>query len=141
MNEDKIKQIALQVFQEQLAKTQFDVSSMPYHTHNQTDSPRIPPTSVLNFVNLPATKGTETSGVISTDNIGVSYPPFPTVYPIPIITGYGVGVYSQFNGGEAPVGSSLMFQNVGLDLYQLWIRTVDADDVPIWVGVDLIERA
>lgn len=41
MNEDKIRQIATEVFNEQLMQTQYAVSSIPYHLHNGTDSPQL----------------------------------------------------------------------------------------------------
>lgn len=132
MNEDKIKQIATEVFNQQLRSTQFNVSSVPYHLHNQTDSPNIPPTSVTNFVALPATTG----GVLSATNIGVSTPPYGIIYPTPVINGYGVGGFSQFNEGNAPFGTMLLFQNSGIPLYQLWVMLEDGLGNPQWVNID-----
>ncbi len=41
MDEDKIRQIAQQVFDENSSVNQFAVSQTPYHTHNGVDSPTI----------------------------------------------------------------------------------------------------
>lgn len=139
MNEDKIREIALQVFQEQLAQTQFNVSSVPYHEHNQTDSPRLPPTSIINFVALPATTDNVTSGVLSKNNISVSTPPYGIIYPTPVIRGVGAGVFNAFNGGDAPFGSFVCFMpnNATTNPPQLWIRLENTLGDPTWYGVNL----
>lgn len=137
MNEDYIKKIAEQVFNEKLEATQYSFKSIPFHTHNQTDSPRIPPTSVLNFATLPANNGTVTSGVLSTNSISVSEPPYGVIYPTPVIRGVGVGVYSTFNGGDAPLGSTVAFMTPGLGVWELWVMLEDASGVPHWYGTSL----
>jgi hypothetical protein len=134
MDEQKIKKIALEVFQSQLKQSQYQVTPVPVHIHNGTDTPRIPPSSVINFVSLPST--VSTNGVLSPDNIGVAQPPFATIYPLPIINGYGVGAFSQFNGGDAPYGSMVGFQN-GSTVQQLWVMMTDNAGDPQWKGIDL----
>ena len=135
LTEQQVRDIATEVFQTLSAQSQFNVASIPSHIHNQTDSPRIPPTSVTNFVPMSGFKtGTlgNTSGVISPDNIGVSTPPYSIIYPTPIIHGYGVGDFSQFNGGTAPVGTLIGFMTDAL-VWQLWILMPD----DTWRGVNL----
>lgn len=121
-NEQKMREIAKQVFNEELLKTQFGFNSIPFHVHNQTDSPRIPPTSVINFVALPS-KNTSNdpdgvpssySGVASVDNVSpfVSVNP-PIVYPTSVVEGFGNGGgspdYSVFHGGNATTGTVVPF--------------------------------
>lgn len=137
MNEEKIKEIAKQVFDENLQATQYGFNSIPFHIHNQTDSQQIPPTSVFNFKVLPANNGTVTSGVLSKNNISVSKPPYGVIYPTPVIRGVGAGVYSNFNGGNAPLGSTVAFMTPGLNIWQLWIMLEDVNGDPHWYGVDL----
>lgn len=43
--EDKMKKIAEQVFDEKLKQTQYSFKGLPFHTHNGTDSPKIPESS------------------------------------------------------------------------------------------------
>lgn len=53
--EQKIKDIAEQVYDEQSAADQFAVSTVPFHTHNGSDSPRISFTDLVNrneFINI-----------------------------------------------------------------------------------------
>lgn len=134
-NEQKMRQIAKEVFDQELAKTQYGFSSIPFHTHNQTDSPKIPPTSVNNFASLPATPG----GVLSPDNISVSQPPFGIIYPNPVIRGVGVGSFSAFNGGSAPLGSMVVFlpPDSTVDAPNLWIMLENSLSEPTWYGVNL----
>lgn len=137
MNETQVRQIFQEMFQQQTGQTQYQVSSIPSHVHNGIDSQKIPPTSVTNFIPLPAnnTGDSTTAGVLSTNNIGVSTPPFNIIYPFPVIRGYGVGTFSGFNGGTAQFGSAVIFMND--TLYQLWIRLEQGDGTPIWAGVTL----
>lgn len=128
MDEQKIKDIAIQVFKEQLGQSQYKVTSVPAHSHNQTDSPRIPPTSVTNFAALPAGE----TGVLSKNNISISFPPYGIIYPIPVIRAVGVGPFSAFNGGDAPLGSMIVF--MGPAGNELWIMLEDLAGVPTWYG-------
>lgn len=153
MNEDQVKKIAKQVFDEQLAQTQYGFSSIPFHIHNQTDSPILPPTSVGGFVPLPANNptgvvspkvlnpsgpGTESQIVNHRATTHAQQPPAVYVFPVPIIYGYGVGGYSAFNGGDAPIGSLVCFSNAGTTA-QLFIKvqTGESPDTFIWRGVTL----
>ncbi len=131
IDEQKVKEIALKVFQEQLGQSQYQVTAVPAHSHNQTDSPRIPPTSVTNFVALPANNAvtpdavSPKNGVLSSGNISPFNPPYGIIYPTPVIIGFGSGGgspdYSAFNGGIAPTGSLVAFFNESLRFGQLWI--------------------
>lgn len=145
MNEQQIRGLIEQVFDEKLKQTQYNVASIPYHVHNQTDSPRIPPTSVIGYVPLPSTTGGIVNPVILDTQIinnrattNKPNPPEIDVYPLPIIYGYGVGVHSAFNGGDAPVGSLVCFSNAGTTA-QLFIKiqTGESPDTFIWRGVTL----
>ncbi len=106
----------------------YAVTQVPVHTHNGIDSPKIDADDIPQFVPLPATPG----GVVSPDVLdtqtindivlGSQNPPTIYVNPVPIIYGYGVGVHSAFNGGDAPNGSAVFFEN-GLSLSKLYIKT------------------
>jgi hypothetical protein len=48
-----------------------------------------------------------------------------------------VGVYSQFNGGSAPEGTSVLFRNTGLPLHQLWFKVPTFGAGAEWAGVTL----
>ncbi len=115
--------------------TQYNVAAVPTHTHNGVDSLNFPALNLSGFYALPSTPG----GVVSpgllgnqgvaqgSTNIGYGYQAtgaqatFP-VFPVPIIYGHGVGVDSQFNGGSAPEGSIVIFDNPG-SVHQIWWRS------------------
>lgn len=149
MDEIKMRQIAEQVFTEKLRATQYGFQSQPFHTHNGTDSPNLPFASISNTVPLPA-RGT---GVISLTTLntqtftlgteavngsgGLLNKPLKStvyVYPTPIIYGYGVGVHSAFEGGDAPFGTLLCFSNAGT-MAQLFIKVDDGNGTGgVWFG-------
>ncbi len=132
MERDEIKKLIKEVFQEELGKTQFGVTAVPVHTHNGTDTVKIPPTSVFNFTNLPSNNTSNDrngvpdpyAGVVSTDNISpFADPVLSIIYPTPVIVGFAPGDYSVFNGGDAPLGSTVAFYEnpTSGTLAQLWI--------------------
>lgn len=133
MNEQQIRQIV----REELRKAQFNVSSIPFHIHNGTDSNRIPLRSIVESAELSAVLGPSASesGVLNPINIGVSTPPNPTIIPVPIIQGYGVGPFSTFNPGLAPIGSLVVFENNGTNVELLVY--IDGGVGGIWKGVTL----
>lgn len=135
MNKDEIIDLINQTINQKTQDAQFNVSAVPFHVHNGIDTPQIPPTSVTNFVPLPAT----TEGVLSKLNISVSTPPYGIIYPTPVIRGVGGGVFNVFNGGDAPFGSLLAFlpNNATTNPPQLWIRLENSLGVPTWYGVAL----
>ncbi len=101
----------IQIVQNYLQSSQYNVGAVQSHIHDGIGSTKIPPTSVTNFVPLPANSGSgaNTAGVLSPLNIGISIPPYGIIYPTPVIRGEGVGDFSAFNGGVAPFGSFLSF--------------------------------
>ncbi len=146
MNEQEIRKIIQEEIKKAAQTAQYGVTRVPVHTHNNIDSPNLPPHSVTGFQNLPANQTPAASagvlGVLAgqsvsgppSDPLVISPSTIPTllpqisVFPIPIIYGYGVGVHSAFNGGEAPNGTVLFFSN-GLTLSGLWVKTPDG-----WYG-------
>lgn len=143
MNEDQIRQIV----QDELSKSNIGGSfnTVPYHIHNNSDSPQLVPQSTKGFTPLPslpnlgATPSVD-NGVFSPQNLfglSVSSPQAPGtfvplaattyVYPVPVIFG---GMGTLFNGGVAPIGSIVAaFTSSG---YELWVRYDDS-----WHGVAL----
>ncbi len=129
---DEAKKAAEDVYNQK--GNQFGVNQTPTHSHNGVDSPILPTTSVGGFLPLPATIG----GVVSPDILvnqsivqgpsyrgygylsGTSQTVFP-VYPIPVIYGHGVGDDSEFNGGKAPAGTVIFFEN-GPTIAGLWVN-------------------
>lgn len=141
MSPDQIKElvqtearrIALEVYSQK--GTQYGNPQVPVHIHNGIDSPIVSAADIGGFLPLPATPG----GVVSPGQLGNqvvvqgnssrSYGNFSTVsqavfpiYPIPLIYGSGVGPDSAFDGGTAPLGTVLFFEN-GLTLSGLWVKT------------------
>lgn len=146
MNEQQVKDIATQVFKDLSTQAQFNVTPVPIHLHNQIDSPKIPPTSVTGFVALPANNpnGVVSPVTLDTQKVnnfdttkGINQQPL-YAYPLNIIYGYGVGVHSAFNGGDASEGSVICFSNAGTTA-QLFIKvqTGNSPDTFIWRGVTL----
>lgn len=136
MNEDQIRKIASEVYFE--LGTQYGVASIPTHSHNNIDTNSIPALSVNGFQALSGKNGPSvaTSGVLSPKALGnqgvaqgstlIGYGYLATgkiaqfiTFPVPIIYGHGVGVDSAFNGGIAPAGTILLFNNPGTST-QLW---------------------
>ena len=121
--------------------TMFNVADVPTHTHNNIDSVSIPSTSVDGFYPLssaPNILGSE-GGILAPANLGNQivtqgshlrgYGRFQSVgnssfttFPLVIINGNGVGVDSQFNGGNAPEGTMIFFNN-GSTISGLWVRS------------------
>lgn len=137
MDENKIREIVRDEIARNKQQSQYAVNRVPVHTHNGIDSPNLSPTSTQGFVPLPS-NGTPvgSEGVLGLlgaqtvngpPNTNASFnPPTVVVYPIPTIYGFGVGVNSAFNGGEAPQGTVLMFDNNGsATLSFLFIKTAD----------------
>lgn len=128
MVQKEARDIAMQVYKEQATK--YGVASVAFHTHNNVDSPRLSSGSIQEMNVLPATTGGVANlDILDTQTInkvyaqGVLNPPTVYTYPAPIVFGHGVGTASQFNGGSAPNGTVLIFNN-GLSqaLNQIWWR-------------------
>lgn len=102
-DEQKMRMIAQQVFQEMSNQDQFRVSSTPNHVHNGVDSPQLDPKTILNFQTLGSGPGevvSENTIVTATFSTSIDGP--LTVYPVPIVHS---GVAGGFNGGKAPEGT------------------------------------
>lgn len=111
--------------------TKFGVGDTPLHKHNGVDAPKLPLSSIDGFLTLPANG----AGVLSPSGIGIpdgnngqsvntsgiGIPPTVIIPQTPIIYGHGVGSWSQFNGGDAPLGTMLFFENGGT-IAGLWIN-------------------
>lgn len=113
----------------------------PYHVHNNTDSPQLPPSSTKGFTALPSLPNKAasfiTNGVFSAHNLvnetiinstnGSQTPAQSYCYPLSIIFG---GTGTTFNGGIATTGT--MVAAITGDGYEFWIRYDDS-----WHGVNL----
>lgn len=123
-------------FQEKQKEQQFQISKIQNHTHNGTDTQKIEPSAITSFIPVTGV----TNGVFAKNNLGnqsvnvqgrITYSPIGVYVPqLPIIYGFGVGVDSQFNGGNAPEGTMVFFNN-GSTVNQLWVM---ADGT--WRGAD-----
>lgn len=146
MVRNEARQIAEQVYND--LGTRYNVATVPTHSHNGVDSVQIAPSGVLGFMAVPTQPNATgaTGGVLSAINLGGQQvtqgpndsnyttqntvpQPNITVFPVPIIYGNGVGVDSAFNGGAAPNGTMIFFEN-GLTLSALWIKTENG-----WYGI------
>lgn len=129
--------IATKIVEAKLMEAQFTVPKVPDHHHNGTDSSVLDTDSAKYIFVLPASGNSNaTDGVVSPFLLGnqlvgqgnqiVGYgntsgsnnPANKGIFtsmPIPIIYGHGVGVDSQFNGGIAPQGTIIYFNNPGVD--------------------------
>jgi hypothetical protein len=144
--------------------TKFGVASVPLHRHNGADSPILGNSSIRNFSPLPAVAGTATvpltdasSGVASPSALGaqiINNPAqstnvaanvdknAPNIYvmPIPIIYGFGNpgDANYDFHGGNAPIGSMVLFINP-TNAVQLFIRADRDGFTEGWWGVTLTD--
>jgi hypothetical protein len=120
---------------------------VPPHTHNGTDNLNINPVDLVGWTPIPTTPQTYTNELTGLQEFGFGSPQQleggsvfgsnqflnnSTIaqYPIPIVTGFGVGVTGAFNGGYAPEGTLVYFNNSTLN--GLYIRIEG-----IWRGVNL----
>lgn len=142
MDEFKLQNLIRQEIEAYMNNKQFNISKISNHEHNGVDSNPIPVYSIIESLALP---GSKTPDVFSSLNLnnqvvvqGNSTKSFGTqgtvkqgkffTLPIPVIYGNGVGVNSAFNGGDAPVGTILFFDN-GLTLSGFWVKTISG-----WYG-------
>ena len=117
------------------------------HSHNGTDNLNINPVDLIGWTPLPTNTQQYLNEVTGLQEYGFASPQQLAggdsshlgqyvvntnlaQYPIPIIIGNGVGTQSQFEGGYAPEGTLVFFNN-GTTLSGLYIR-VDG----IWRGVN-----
>lgn len=140
MIREESRVVATEVYEEM--GTQYGVASVPAHEHNGVDTNKISPSSITSFIpinGIDVAGSPAKSGVFSTTNLAsqlVNTPtaivknPATTYIPqIPIIYGHGVGVASQFNGGEALDGTMIFFDN-GASISGLWVKAGG-----VWYGI------
>lgn len=132
--------------------TKYGVASVPLHRHNGSDSPIIGDASITNFQPLPAGDSTPPDGgpgvanpglldgqvIYNTETAQLNSPATAFVMPLHIIHGFGMGAESTFHGGNAPLGSAILFVNPD-NAVQLFFR-VDRDGfTDKWWGVTLTD--
>lgn len=143
LNEELIRSIVRDEMQKNYMSGSPDV---PPHSHNDTDGFKINPMDLIGFnavittnnKNLVPETGKYEYGYASPLNIGSTGQLTQSIvnvnnatYPIPYVLGFGVGVFSAFNGGFAENGTLIAFSNAGTT-GQLWIRIEGK-----WKGVAL----
>lgn len=136
MSEEQIRAIIQDELQKYSQNNMFDVSNVPIHTHNGTDSVPIPISSILTSIPIDATAaGVLNENVLDSQKVNNEYttgrknPQSIYVLPVNVIYGNGVGIHSAFNGGDAEPGTMVFFEN-GLTLSGLWIKTING-----WYGI------
>lgn len=97
------------------------------HTHNGSDSNKIKHADAADVNNV-GDMPIATFRISGGQTLGGGR----ASYPAPIIFGHGVGVYSQFDGGLAPEGTLVFFENAGV-AHQMWLNIGGTD----WRGVEL----
>jgi hypothetical protein len=138
MKEEDIKNLIQQMIDENNTKNQYGVNLPPIHSHNLTDSSggQIPTSSIIESIAITGSAGGVFNPLIlDTQKVNNEYitgrKNAQTVYTLPVnvIYGFGVGVHSAFNGGDAEPGTMVFFEN-GLTLSALWIKTING-----WYGI------
>ncbi len=137
MVQKEAREIATSVYKE--LGSQYGVPSVPVHDHDGVDSLQIPTENIPAFLPLPSTTGgVISSAMLNTQTLnnavtsGQNNPANAFTFPLNIIYGYGVGVFSAFNGGDAPEGSVILFANGTTNGAQIFVRIQGG-----WRGVDL----
>lgn len=136
---------ATEMFNKLAAQAQYTVPKVPDHHHNSSDSSTLGIEALDPILEVPANSAltAATSGVVSIKALGnqivrqdtqvVGYGTLTAgnnfaqhgafwTCPIPVIFGNGGGADSAFNGGTAPAGTVIFFDN-GPTLSGLWICT------------------
>lgn len=113
--------------------TKYGVASVPLHRHNGADSPTLSPSSIDSYLPLPGTSGGVASPDVLTDGQVVNdtnqannsqlaatvtsqtiyVDPFPILYDTES---------DGFQGGEAPIGTSLIVASPSEEGVTLWLR-------------------
>ena len=138
MDEAKIRKIFQEEIQKYMVQKQYSISRIPSHEHNGTDTIKIPLSSIKESAQIPATGGsvfdpTILAGQYINNEPTSGLPTYKTITVVPqtIIQGFGVGVASAFNGGNAPDGTMVVFAN-STSFAQLYIMVNGT-----WRGVAL----
>lgn len=112
--------------------SQFGVANTSFHTHNNIDSSIIPQFQLVSNGAAGVLSPSNTVGQQVNTNpatlVGKGNSAIYTV-PLPIIYGHGSGSASAFNGGDAPDGTLLFFNN-GATISGLWVRSAGN-----WFGI------
>lgn len=150
LTEEQIRKIV----REEMNKNYFSGNpQVPPHSHNGTDSLNVNPVDLVGWTAIPISPQTylnpaqnEYSNVLQSGKYEYGFgsnnqllsdtgglPQYLSnstiaIYPIPVVNGYGVGNAGAFNGGYAPEGTLVFFNNVSLSC--LYIRINGA-----WRGV------
>ena len=115
MTPEEVRRIVRQEMQQAGAANRFQLSPNNRHIHNGQDAPTLPGTSIDAFQQIPTTP----DSVLGINNLGrqtyfylgqLGVTPVLTL-PLAAINGFGVGVNSAFNGGDAPEGTMILFTN------------------------------
>jgi hypothetical protein len=137
MDEARIKTLIDQGIQTYMNNKQFNLSKVPNHEHNGTDTVKVPVSSIKEAIPITGSAGGVFNSAILGDqtinrlyNSNTSNPSFVYSLPSNIIYGFGVGVDSAFNGGLAEEGTMIVFSNGALST--LWFM-LDGT----WRGVSL----
>lgn len=135
MDENKINNLIQQGIQKYMATKQFDLSKILNHLHNGKDSNKLPISSISPSIPITGTKGgVFDPAILDTQKINNQYitnivnPNTVFTLPVNVIYGFGVGIYSAFNGGTAEPGTMVFFENAGVS--SLWVNTLNG-----WRGV------
>ncbi len=125
------KEEAEKVYAEKAA--QYSVPTVPFHTHNNVDSPILPQTAVTGFFPLSNNPG----GIIQVNRAQGTVINTPDgnkgkyVYPIPYFIADGMNGWS---GGAAPVGTMVVFKS-SLSGTVLLVNLAEEGD---WWGIELM---
>lgn len=103
MDENTVRQIAIDEIAKAAQKAQYSVSRTPIHIHNNTDAPNVPAQNVTGFKILPASIGGVLDPIILNGQyynvlenaVGQPITPTAVEFPITIIYGYGTTDTSQ----------------------------------------------
>lgn len=147
-----IEQIAAQVVAQKADNSQYEGFNTTDHSHDGVNTNQLGPEAISTVQTLSAVGdgNPNHAGVVNPALLGnqtvsqgsmaagygnlVSYSnqnkhaTFVTL-PIPVITGAGVGTDSEFNGGKAPIGTLVFFNN-GSTIAGLWVNI----DGQTWMG-------
>jgi len=137
---------AEQIITERMNSAQYSPPKTPDHHHNGVDSVQLGAEALDTYSTLsaqgdgtaanagvvnPGLLGNQSVGqgpiLVGYGNLSLSSQPNKATFvtsPIPVIYGNGVGVDSQFNGGNAPQGTVVFFDN-GTTISGLWIKMAD----------------
>lgn len=137
MTPEQIKSLIQSEIQRMGAAGRFQLASVPRHIHNGADAPKIPGTSVTSLLTVPSGPGDVLGNTLDTQSFSylgkIGQTPVLAL-PLGVIYGYGAGVHSAFNGGDAPDGTMLLFTNGDAASY-LVIKSSGSSSG--WFGINL----